>query len=623
MPGVFSGELYIGFRYSRNEKYRFPRVGEDGSNKYGEILSGVCELDESNSMEINIEFPEAPKETIHLGFFNSIEDASENLLLNSTSYLHHLDRELKFTKKARLKISVQNGAYIQASIILEGKKSQHDKELNIGDFNLDKLSVSSGKKFIGIDFGNSNSYAVESLVEEDLSRGFNYPRFTYTPAVKARLVTLEEKFSSPRLKGILRKEYLQEYAHKQVMLAVYHSNKIENDSLSFGETKAILEKAAVDIMSKDEIEVRNLASTYEWMISTFDQLIERPTQYIRELNRRILSGLEDTNGNYRTTMVSISGSNFVPARPFEISVMMEMLETDIKAGIDTRSFLEFACSIHTKFVHIHPFIDGNGRTARLILDALLMNAGCPPVVVKSDEKIRYIDSLSASNSGDISDFLWLYIDSLGQKIRSIEDEFNSLNSVVLLEKNKSVYEDLDSQEDPLGYVINRISAGKLERRIEHFSFFYSECEMFYSCFEKMKNTKSEVLSSDCDITFTVKRRGQLSESTCREIMISRDEREYWFFSVDIQHRGNPIVELVFSFQLDLGSACGISLILGKINENFIELTSEPIRLRKLTFNTDSGKLVAMDFQGGIQMFDYSRIANVLLAEIIHFYAPEC
>ena len=104
--------------------------------------------------------------------------------------------------------------------------------------------------------------------------------------------------------------------------------------------------------------------------------------------------------------------------------------------------------------------------------------------------------------------------------------------------------------------------------------------------------------------------------------MSKDARNYWFFSVSVQLRGQKIIDLVFSFQLDDKSDCGISLVLGKHNESFTELSSEPIRLRRMLFKAESGKLVATDYQPCVKPCDYSRVANLLLAEVVLFFASD-
>jgi len=102
--------------------------------------------------------------------------------------------------------------------------------------------------------------------------------------------------------------------------------------------------------------------------------------------------------------------DFEPPPSGSVPAFMEILQAEIQDGCKGRSIIEFASTIHTKFVFIHPFVDGNGRTARLLMNAILWIHKSPGIIVNAIDKPRYLDALSKSNDGDLSPLLSFFID---------------------------------------------------------------------------------------------------------------------------------------------------------------------------------------------------------------------
>jgi len=121
----------------------------------------------------------------------------------------------------------------------------------------------------------------------------------------------------------------------------------------------------------------------------------------------------------RSGPVKISGMEFQPPDASEMSSLMERLADELKAGPQGKSTIQFAAEIHSKLTSIHPFVDGNGRTARLLLNAILMDASFPPVVISHGDKQRYLDCLAASNKGDISELCLLVAESLDSSLEAL------------------------------------------------------------------------------------------------------------------------------------------------------------------------------------------------------------
>lgn len=129
---------------------------------------------------------------------------------------------------------------------------------------------------------------------------------------------------------------------------------------------------------------------------------------IRQLHALILRGIDDAAaGRWRTVPMAISGSRHVPPPPEEVPPAM----TDLLAWhqVDARALhpVRRAAALHHRFVHIHPFVDGNGRTGRLLMNLVLMTEGYPPAILKADpeRRIAYLDALeTASLDGNLEPF---------------------------------------------------------------------------------------------------------------------------------------------------------------------------------------------------------------------------
>jgi Fic family protein len=116
-------------------------------------------------------------------------------------------------------------------------------------------------------------------------------------------------------------------------------------------------------------------------LDNYESFFERPEAFIREIHSLIVKDIKQDGGQYRNSTVALSGVDFVPPQPHTVPAFMEQFSQEIKIAAIDRSPLEFAATVHTKFVWIHPFSDGNGRTARLLLNACLLAYQLPVIIV--------------------------------------------------------------------------------------------------------------------------------------------------------------------------------------------------------------------------------------------------
>ena len=174
----------------------------------------------------------------------------------------------------------------------------------------------------------------------------------------------------------------------------YSSNAIEGNTLTKKETELVINEK-ITSSSKPFVyyqEAVNHAKAfnkcYEY-IENNDKITEK---HILELHRIILTGIDDTNaGFYRNCMVRISGSRVILPNPMKVPKLME----DFILWLQNQDIndINTAINVHLKFVSIHPFVDGNGRCARLLMNLLLLKAGYSPIIIRPRDRKRYLDAI--------------------------------------------------------------------------------------------------------------------------------------------------------------------------------------------------------------------------------------
>lgn len=193
----------------------------------------------------------------------------------------------------------------------------------------------------------------------------------------------------------------------------YNSNAIEGNTLSLIETKVVMEDG-LTIGGKrlqEHFEVINHSeaiSFIEDQVNRTEPLEERTLKTIHHL---ILKNIDDENaGTYRSINVRISASQHEPPHFLQVSNEMKELFAWYEQEKDRLHPVELAALFHFKFVYIHPFADGNGRTARLLMNLILMSHGFPPAIVKAEneQRLAYYETLEmASVRNDVQPFIAL------------------------------------------------------------------------------------------------------------------------------------------------------------------------------------------------------------------------
>ena len=187
---------------------------------------------------------------------------------------------------------------------------------------------------------------------------------------------------------------------KLIVEWTYNSNAIEGNTLTLSETKVVLE--GITIGGKSMVEHLEVINHREAILFVEDLIADKELLSewnIRNIHALILKEIDNLNaGKYRCENVVISGAKHIPPKHYEISDLMQKLIGEYQNEWKAFHPIVRATLVHGEFVKIHPFIDGNGRTARLLLNFELMKNGYPPVIIKKEARARYYDVLDLAHT---------------------------------------------------------------------------------------------------------------------------------------------------------------------------------------------------------------------------------
>ena len=199
--------------------------------------------------------------------------------------------------------------------------------------------------------------------------------------------------------------------HDELVLRwTYHSNAIEGNTLTLMETKVVLEGITVGgKLLREHFEAINHRDAILYVEDVVKRVEPLTEWQIRNLHRLVLKQIDDEHaGRYRPFNVTIAGARHLPPDmlqvPGQMSELLRWYETEA-GGLHP---VERAARLHADFVKIHPFVDGNGRTARLLLNLELLKAGFPAVVLPVERRLTYYEALDRAHvEGDLEPFLEL------------------------------------------------------------------------------------------------------------------------------------------------------------------------------------------------------------------------
>ena len=198
----------------------------------------------------------------------------------------------------------------------------------------------------------------------------------------------------------LNDEFIVEYT--------YNSNAIEGNTLTLRETALVLKGLTIDQKPlKDHLEAIGHKEAFEYVISLVEEKVELTETIIKLIHSLVLANKPLDRGVYRKLPVFIAGAKHTPVQPFLIEPkMQELLEWYKNTNMD---FISKLAKFHIEFEGIHPFIDGNGRTGRLLVNLELMKLGYPPIDIKYSDRLAYYNAFDSYHTkGDLKPMVKLF-----------------------------------------------------------------------------------------------------------------------------------------------------------------------------------------------------------------------
>jgi Fic family protein len=210
---------------------------------------------------------------------------------------------------------------------------------------------------------------------------------------------------------------------------IYNSNAIEGNTLSLRETEMVLARGLT--IGNKSLKEHFEAINHKEGIAFLERFIQKKKNldedFIKDIHRIILKNIDDEEaGNYRRTNVRIVGAVHIPPNPLKIQKLINEFLDWYHQNEYLMPIPELAAWVHYKFVHIHPFVDGNGRTTRLLMNLVLMQKGYPPAVILNVDRKKYYRVLREADLDHPKEF----IDFIGRAIeRSLVIYLNGVKPI--------------------------------------------------------------------------------------------------------------------------------------------------------------------------------------------------
>lgn len=208
----------------------------------------------------------------------------------------------------------------------------------------------------------------------------------------------------------------------------YTSNAIEGNSLTESETKVVIEDGLTigGKPLKDHLEALGHAQAYDFLFEIVQKSKEISEADILKFHQLFFEKIdEEKAGKYRQVKVFVSGTDFLFPSPAQVPILMKEFVAQISNKKTALHPIEFAAWLHQRLVDIHPFVDGNGRVARLLMNLALLQAGYVVTIVPPIVRADYIELVRSAQKGSpqpfadfISNMVW---ESLKEYLRLIKE----------------------------------------------------------------------------------------------------------------------------------------------------------------------------------------------------------
>lgn len=228
----------------------------------------------------------------------------------------------------------------------------------------------------------------------------------------------------------LPKETYQSIVDDFDLRFTHESTKIEGNTLSIAEVKTLLvDKVSIGGKDLRELyEVTNNQKAYKLIKSRLEESAALDEELIKDIHQVVMENILE-GGLHRNYNVRITGADFTPPDWTEVRNNMKWFMADFETKKSDLNSIELAAFVHAEFVRIHPFQDGNGRTARLLLNFMLIKAGYQPVIIEAKDRPIYYESLNDyAAAGNLESFYNLILDKEKFILEDLKSEIDKVKN---------------------------------------------------------------------------------------------------------------------------------------------------------------------------------------------------
>jgi len=232
----------------------------------------------------------------------------------------------------------------------------------------------------------------------------------------SKITVIAEKKKLLDVKRPLTEGELERLNEEFIVENTYNSNAIEGNTLTLRETELVLRGLTIDKKPlKDHLEAVGHRDAFYFVCDLVKQKTALTESVIKQIHTLVLADKPHDRGIYRRVPVRIMGAVHTPPEPYLVNPEMERLIEEYNGS--SKDIIIRLALLHLKFEGIHPFIDGNGRTGRLIVNLELLKAGYPPIDIKFTDRKSYYDAFDAYyGKNDESEMVNLFADYLMERL---------------------------------------------------------------------------------------------------------------------------------------------------------------------------------------------------------------
>ena len=430
----------------------------------------------------------------------------------------------------------------------------------------------------------------------DMPKDLAGTAFMYYANVEKHLLDLHGRVREMRQVGKLNPQVLKRIRRYFRIKGIYHSNAIEGNALTIGETRMVVEMGMTltGKTLRDQAEAKNLSHALDFMeemaVST-----QKPITLndLRQIHALILKDIQDEYaGKYRHSEVAISGSDYKPPQAHSISPQMDSLGAYIQAVTSPdhpESDLPVLCAAaaHAWLAQIHPFIDGNGRTARILMNLILMRRGYPICIITRDDRLRYYDALEESQAGDLTPLIELIYENVEES----------------LEEWEKAAEEQREEQEWLASMTARFEAPAISQARNEYEVWLRAMELLKSYFKQTVDHINPTLTVG-SAYLNFKDFGTLRFEKYLSLRDGGSAKRTWFFGIDFKRDNRRARYLLFFGYSDyrLRQRARVILIIAKdIDYSYVPLgditQSNKPDIFQIGFDMESQAFVALTISG--------------------------